>query len=200
MKTVIFSLLLTAGILTTPFHATSQSTSTQNTPPWIGISVGSTKKGAPGDLMNEYATILEKYGTTGEFWWSKFQKNISPFDQQRLEQIFKQMSAAQQSKQKVAFIKAPQPLKKVVPTDEQLKEWKNKTIYGLWIDGKRSTNSALERYTNTSFEHVAVSKLYGPAKQNKTYSYQVNLMTKDYYRKYNSQTTNKSGNKMVFRS
>ncbi len=200
MKTAIFSLLLTAGLITTTLHATSQSPLGEKPPAWIGLPVGYTKEGASRDLMNEYADIVEKYGTTGELWWAKFEKNISPPDQRRLEQIFKQMNATQQSKQKIAFIKAPQPLKKIIPTNDQLKEWKNETIYGLWIDGKRTKNYALEHYVNTAFEHVTVSKLYGAAKQNKTYSYQVNLMTKDYYRKYNSQTTNKHKNKMVFRS
>lgn len=81
----------------------------------MGVSLGSTKEGACGDLMKEYATILEKYGTTGKLGWTKFEKNISSFEQQRLEQIFKQMSIAQQSKQKVAFIKPPPPLKKLYP-------------------------------------------------------------------------------------
>ncbi|WP_114791747.1 hypothetical protein U0035_17495 [Niabella yanshanensis] len=201
MKTSIFSLLLTAGVLTTTLHAISQSTTSgQNIPPWIGISVGSAKKGASLDLMKEYAAIVGKYGTTGELWWIKFEENISKADQRRLEQIFKQMSVTQQSKQKVAFIIPPPSLKKIVPTHAQLNEWKNDKTYGLWIDGKRTKNAALERYVHTAFAHVTVSKLYGAAKQNKSYSYQVNLMTNEYYRNHNEQIIPKNETKMVFRS
>lgn len=200
MKTSIFSLLLTAGVLTTTLHATSQLTSKQNIPPWIGVSVGSTKKGASQDLMKEYAAIVRKYGTTGELWWTKFEENISKADQRRLEQIFKQMSATQQSKQKVAFIKPPPSIKKIVPTHAQLNAWKNDKTYGLWIDGKRTKNATLERYVHAAFAHVTVSKLYGAAKQNKSYSYQVNLMTNEYYRNHNEQIIPKNETKMVFRS
>lgn len=150
--------------------------------------------------MKEYATILEKYGTTGKLGWTKFEKNISSFDQHRLEQIFKQMSIAQQSKQKVAFIKPPPPLKKIVPTYAQLHAWKNDETYGLWIDRKKTKNGTLERYVHTAFAHVTVSKLYGAAKQGKSYSYQVNLVTNEYYRNHNRQKITKNEVKMVFRS
>ena len=158
------------------------------------------EEGVSPELMSEYSTIVSKYGDTAEQWWTKFEKNISAEDRDRLEQIFKQMSAEQQAKQRVAFIEAVPPLKKVIPSDKQFSAWKNENVYGVWIDGKKIKNSILNNYNNTDFEQVTVSKLYGAAKKNKKHSYQVNLMTKEYYRKYYEKTAAKRGNQMVFRS
>ncbi len=200
MKTAICILFLTTMALTSSFNAKSQASTQIKPPSWAGIPIGSTKDGASPELMNEYAAIVSKYGDTGEQWWTKFEKNISAEDRNRLEQIFKQMSTDQQAKQKVAFIKPAQPLKKVIPTDKEFNAWKNENVYGVWIDGKKIKNSILDNYNNTDFEQVTVSKLYGAAKQNKKYSYQVNLMTKEYYRNYYELSTAKKGNQMVFRA
>jgi len=200
MKTAICILFLKATTLITLNQAVGQTGLKQNIPAWLGASVGSTKQGASQDLMNEYADFVSKYGTTGELGWAKFEKNISNTDLQRLEQIYKKMSTSQQARQKIAFIKPPQPLKKITPTNKQINAWKNETIYGLWIDGKKTKNAALQNYVNTAFEQVTVSKLYGAAKQNKKYSYQVSLMTREYYRNYQKQAIPKHESRMVFRS
>ena len=165
----------------------------------LSESVGSTKEGASQKLMYEYSNIVSKYGDSGEQWWTKFEKNISAKDRNRLEQIFKKMNADQQAKQRVAFIKPPQPLKKIIPSEKEFKSWKNGNVYGVWIDEKKIKNSILDKHNNTDFEHVIVSKLYGAAKQNKKYSYQVNLMTKEYCHEYNDSTA-KKGTQMVFRA
>lgn len=196
----MYVLLLTSIALTASFNVKSQTNPKFKPPSWVGIPIGSTKEGASQELMNEYSTIVSKYGDTGDQWWTKFEKNISAADRGRLEQIFKRMSVNQQAKQKVAFIKPPQPLKKVIPTDKEFSTWKNENVYGVWIDGKKIKNSVLNGYTNTDFEQVFVSKLYGAAKLNKKYSYQVDLMTKQYYRKYYEQITAKRSNQMVFRA
>jgi len=110
------------------------------------------------------------------------------------------MSVGQQSKQKVLFLKGTQPLKKIVLTSDQFTSWKNGDIYGVWIDDKKVENKMLEQYSNVDFDQFNVSKLYGAAKKGKKYSYQVNLMTKEYYLKYNKITIAESGTKMVFRN
>ena len=193
-------MLLTAMTLTTSQRAKSQTEPENRPPAWVGITIGSTKEGASQVLMDEYSEIVSKYGDTGKQWWRKFKENISAEDQRRLEQIFKQMSVEQQAKQKVAFIKPPQPLKKITPSDKEFKAWTNENVYGVWIDGKKVDNSILNKYSSADFEQVTVSKLYGAAKQNKNYSYQVGLMTKDYYRKYSKQTLTRKENQMVFRA
>ena len=57
-------------------------------------------------------------------------------------------------------------------------------IYGVWIDGKRINNAALDNYTNTDFGSLFVSKLEKNAKNYGKHYYQVNLMTNDYYAAY----------------
>ena len=177
---------------------TSEGQSTNRPPAWVGIPIGSTKEGTSQELMTEYSTIVSKYNTTTEEWWKDFEKNISTADRARLEQIFKQMSSEQHVKQKVAFIQPPQPLKKVVPSEKEFDSWKNADVYGIWIDGKKADNAILNKYKNADFDQVTVSKLYGAAKQNKRYAYQVNLMTKEYYRAYYEQTVAKKGSIMTF--
>ena len=110
------------------------------------------------------------------------------------------MSIEQQAQQKVAFIKAPQPLKKIVPSNEEYNSWKNANVYGVWIDGKKVDNAILDKYKNMDFDQVTVSKLYGVAKHDKKYNYQVDLMTKDYYQKYYEISLAKGGSRMVFRA
>ena len=200
MKTGISVPLLTIIMLTLSFRAKSQADPQTKPPSWAGISIGSTRKGVGPELMTEYSNIVSKYDTKDKEWWKNIEKNISPKDRERLEQIFKQMSKEQQAKEKVAFIKVPQPLKKVVPSNEQFDSWKNANVYGVWIDGKKVDNAILDKYKSTDFDQVTVSKLYGVAKQNKKYNYQVALMTKRYYQKYYELSEAKSGSKMVFRA
>jgi bla regulator protein BlaR1 len=177
---------------------TVKSQTTNKPPSWVGISIGSTKEGISGALISEYSTIVSKYGTSSAGWWKDFEKNISTEDRNRLQQIFKQMNAGQQAKQKVAFIQRPQPLKKQ-PSEKALNSWKDANAYGIWINGKKVDNAVLAKYKNTDFDQATVSKLYGAAKQNKKYSYQVDLMTKDYYHNHFEQTIAKDKIQMVFR-
>ncbi|HEX8332483.1 MAG TPA: hypothetical protein VF622_07650 [Segetibacter sp.] len=200
MKTGISLLLLAIVMLIHCFGAKSQTTPKAKPPAWAGISLGSTKEGISKELMAEYKSIVSKYVTKGIEWWKIFEKNISMEDKSRLEQIFKQMSTEQQSQQQVAFVKSPEPLKKVVPSDKEFNSWKTPNHYGVWIDGKKVNNTVLEKYQRTDFNQVAVSKLYGVAKKNKKYSYQVNLMTMNYYREYYELSIAKGGIRMVFRA
>ncbi len=198
MRTATYLFLLTTSMLIGTLTAESQPT---NRPPaWVGIPVGSSKEGASPQLMTEYSTIVSKYNTTGEEWWKDFEKNISAEDRGRLEQIFKQMSPQQQATQKIAFIQATPLLKKLVPSEKEFDSWKDADVYGIWIDGKKVDNAVLNNYKNVDFDQATVSKLYGVAKQNKRYSFQVDLLTKEYYHRYYEQALAKKGSRIVFRA
>lgn len=200
MKTTIL-ILLFSFLLLTNFNTANCQTNPKNNPPaWVGAYIGSTKEGVSVGLLTEYSNIISKYQTDDKEWWKNIETNIAITNRQRLEKIFKNMSVEQQSKQKVVFLKGIQPLKKVVPTNEQFTSWKNGNIYGVWIDGRKVENKSLDNYSIVDFEQVFVSKLYGAAKKGKKYSYQVDLMTKEYYQKYYRETVAKSGNRMVFRA
>lgn len=182
---------------TTKIENKQQKDKLSKSPPLIGISPGSTKEGVTPELLKEYESIIEKYNTNDEKWRHNIHQNITASDKERLETIFKQMSKEQQEKQMVFFMKNPGPMSKNVPTKKQVEAWKNPKMYGVWIDDKRVKNSVLNNYTNTDFAHLFVSKLYGAAKRNVSYFYQVDLMTKAHYQGYYDKTIANKENLMV---
>ena len=161
---------------------TAQKTRKPNGFIW-GNTIGSTKEGASDELMNEYKTLVNKYLETDTNGNKNINRTIEPADRKRMETIAKQMNKEQQSKQEVMFVKPFPPNKKTVPTQKQLEAFKNASVYGIWIDGKRKPNAVLNNFLNTDFSYFTVSKLYGAAKKGRSYSYQVDMMTNDYYQK-----------------
>lgn len=149
----------------------------------LGMSIGYTKEGASEGLIKEYQNIINKYKKSDSFNWKDFQ-NISQEDRSRMETIFKQMNVKQQNEQLIGFLKNLPPLPQVVPTREQFNSFKNANVYGVWIDEKKVLNTELNKYENTNFSQVFVSKLYGAAKKGRNYSYQVDMMTNNYYADY----------------
>ncbi len=73
------------------------------------------------------------------------------------------------------------PPKPNMPTEEQLHRWTDAKIYGVWIDGKRITNSSLNRYKPIDFVLYSPSRLEKNAVKNDHFLYQINLMTPNYY-------------------
>ncbi len=145
------------------------------------IVVPSTTEGATPAQLAEYREIVNKAkndkGRPVEY-------KISSEDRERLLALFLIMSKDQQSQQMIVFWPSPPPMKKKVPTEQQIASWKDPEIYGVWIDGKRINNAALDNYTNTDFGSLFVSKLEKNAKNYGKHYYQVNLMTNDYYAAY----------------
>ncbi|MBK0380966.1 M56 family metallopeptidase [Mucilaginibacter segetis] len=72
---------------------------------------------------------------------------------------------------------------KRTPTINQFNSWKNASTYGIWLDGKHIKNAELNNYSATDIVLYYTSKLYGAAKKGRTYSYQVDLSTAEYYKK-----------------
>lgn len=48
---------------------------------------------------------------------------------------------------------------KISPNAKQLNSWATKSIYGVWLDGKRVKNEALSNYSNTDFVYYTSSPL-----------------------------------------
>lgn len=140
-----------------------------------------TKEGATPAQMQEYAAIVEKTkGKKGIPMYNLF----SDADKKTLEEIYLSMSKPQQAQQIVVFYPRPTPMSKAIPSKQQLDSWKNASVYGVWVNEKKVSSTILDNYSNTDFTHASVSKLYGAAKKGRSYSYQVNLMTKEYYDQY----------------
>ena len=163
----------------------------------FGNYAGGTKQGVTPKLLNEYQNIVNRTKTP-EISWIKFKEIISEEDYKKLESIFMQMNLQQQIQQTVAFIRPAKPLPRIVPTQKQFEAFKNPKNYGVWINEKKIPNSELNNYHAKDFAQMFVSKLYSAAKRNKSYSYQVNLMTNDYYQAYYDRTIADKSNTMVF--
>jgi hypothetical protein len=52
----------------------------------------------------------------------------------------------------------------------------------------------LNKYKNTDFSRLWVSNLYGAAKKGKRYSFQVDLLTNEYYKEYNDKANGETKN------
>ncbi|SDF08418.1 Signal transducer regulating beta-lactamase production, contains metallopeptidase domain [Mucilaginibacter pineti] len=148
-----------------------------------------TKNGVSDDLLKEYQTLTDKYIDPNDksvFKQVKFPPPVSAADRARMDAIFKQMSLEQQGVQKIAFIKNAGPLHRAVPTQAQLNTWKNKKVYGVWIDEKHIDNAKLDNHEPNEFAEYFVSNLLPAARWglNKGHSYQVNIMTTQYYNNY----------------
>lgn len=159
----------------------------------LDFYAGGTREGVTPELVNEYHDIINKAKNPEK---SGYKFSLS--NKKRLETIFMQMNLNQQQQQTVVFFKPVKPLHRVVPTQKQFNTFKNGKIYGVWINEKKVANSVLNNYAAKDFAQVFVSKLYGPAKKNKSYSYQVNMMTKNYYQAYYIQAIADKSNTMGF--
>lgn len=141
-------------------------------------------QGASKELMEEVEHLMQLYRLQ-ETDHKKITSLRAPDSiQKRLHDIYALMNEEQRKSVSFSFIKFSSPFAKSIPTNKQLNGWKNENVYGVWIDGKQVKNEALNNYNNTDFSHAYTSKLYGKAKENKRYQYQVDLMTNDYYKSY----------------
>lgn len=149
-----------------------------------GYQAPSTTEGVSDEMLAEYLALSKKIKAERE----QGHYTASESDRDRLETIFVKMTKEQQDKQWIGFMKRPEPLAKSVPTAKQWEAFKNGKIYGVWIDGKRVQNSALEQYTTADFSQTFVSKLSKNSVNYGKHYYQVNLMTNEYYEKYRIET------------
>ena len=187
---IFFGAKLVAGAPLKTFVPTKetqkQNQDTVPPPAMVGITIGSTREGVSTELLKEYQALVDKYKSNKNS--GKEQGTFNPEDRARMEAIFKQMNPEQQKHQEIIFLTVPGPLPKIVPAKDQFNSFKNASIYGVWIDDKKVSNEALNRYQNTSFSQIFISRLYGAAKKGRTYTHQVNLMTNEYYNQYYQKT------------
>lgn len=152
--------------------------------------VEASKTDAPQSVLDEYHVILSKYklSTNKDVKSYCEQKKDRPkfdkSDEMELMSLYSKMSKKQQKQQNIRFEQTIEDLPKIIPTKKQLELWKNKKIYGLWINNKKVDNSVLNNYSNTDFDHVFESRLTKNPRKNVKYIVQINLMTNGYYKKW----------------
>ncbi|MBD3627454.1 M56 family metallopeptidase [Cyclobacterium sp.] len=145
------------------------------------MEVQSTKDGITDEQLSEFddivSSIMNDKGRPAFYKLTEENRN-------KLESLYLLMSKEQQEKQLVVFRLAPEPLPKSTPTQDQIKSWKDPNMYGVWIDGKRISNTKLNDYSPADFDQLFVSKLEKNAVNYGKHYYQVNLMTNEYYESY----------------
>lgn len=156
-----------------------------------------TEAGVSQALLNEYHAIVNKYKQNNKLNWQYFKESISKADRDRLETIYIQMNKVQQNQQVVFFVPPPLPLPNVVPTSDQLNNWKDANTYGVWINNEKVNNDILNNYAPNDFSSVFITKLMKNAINYNKYVYEVNLMTKNFYEDYYKAVVSNKENLMV---
>jgi bla regulator protein BlaR1 len=76
------------------------------------------------------------------------------------------------------------PMPPGTPTEAQFSDWKNPKLFGIWLDGKRVKNKALDQYKPTDIASFSGSFVHKNARQPEGYLYQMDLMTHSGYERY----------------
>lgn len=146
------------------------------------------QKGASKAMLDEYDKVIRELSV------GKKGNNVdfSSIDQKRMAYIASKMSkeqrAARSGKGNMflspgVFITLETKPTKRSPDVNTFSAWKNPSVYGVWIDGKKSSNKDLENYSNDDIVYYSVSKLHGKAKEGRNYTHQLDVYTLSYYNK-----------------
>ena len=130
----------------------------------------------------EYCQIIENHRSVGKD--GKKALNLSSFskaDLERMKALFLSMSTEQQAVLELTFQRRPVPVEQV-PTKEQFESWKDPAQFGLWLNGKKTDNLALNRYQSSDFSHFFVSRLMRNAKDYGKYIYHLDIETTAYFK------------------
>ncbi|PZR24835.1 MAG: hypothetical protein DI535_20720 [Citrobacter freundii] len=178
----------TADTVKLPVVTFNQGDTTKKTNKTPAVSLplyGGTTNGVSQDLLKEYRDLAESRKLLDGKGRGTY-RAFTPEELARMKTIFSQMSKEQQVKQEVVFFEPMKPFKKTVPGADQMEAFLDAGKYGVWVDKKKISNSQLSRYSNTDFSYVTISKLYGKAKEGRSYTHQVNLMTNAEFEKMNA--------------
>ncbi len=159
----------------------------------VKTEIPSSTDGASKELLDEYNAIITRNMTKTKNGHDIL-GHVTDIERNRMITIFKQMNNKQQQEAKVVFYKTPGPIPKAIPTEAQLKDFKNEDKYGVWVDGKKVRNEELTKYKASDFSHYDISNLRYTEKMKenvmkefnltKMYSLQLDLMTNAYYADY----------------
>lgn len=149
----------------------------ERTPPTPPVE----RKGS-SDLMKEYNILVDKYIDKPK---ATFLLEPSKADGDRLEELLSSMTQEQQVSLDYTIHKI-KPRPKITPTNSEFEKYKDRNLYGVWIDGKKVANSELNKYKPADFSQVSVSSLTSKAQKTVgfKYKYQLDLMTTEYYETY----------------
>lgn len=183
LTVILFVLGILAYTFSTRAIAQQKEKPQTQAQPQPAKKVESTTEGVSQEVLDEYKNIIEKYRNKEKSNTPFTFLNIPAVERKRLETIFLSMNTEQQAKQSIGF-KQRQLLPRIEPTSAQFESWKEAGKYGIRINGWRKKNSELDKYSHTDFAHFSIDKLYGVARKEAGYIYQVTLITRDSYQAY----------------
>lgn len=165
-------------------------------PPILFSKFPYTNEGVSEAQLKDYQQIVGKYMTAD----SVFQPHmkVTNDDREKLEAIYRKMNREQQGRQWVGFYTPGPPQPAHRPSQTELDLWKDPNYCGLWLNDKKVSNSVLNNYKPSDFGQALSSKLYGAAKKNKTYRYQVNIYTVDVYSKMRQQQVDDQNKSFIY--
>ncbi len=146
------------------------------------------QKGASKAMLDEYDKVVKELSV------GKKGNNVdfSSIDQKRMAFIASKMTKEQKAARSgegnmflspgVFITLETKPTKKS-PDMNTFSAWKNPSVYGVWIDGKKSSNKDLNNFSNDDIVYYSVSKLHGKAKEGRNYTHQIDVYTLSYYNK-----------------
>jgi bla regulator protein BlaR1 len=164
------------------------------------IKYYSTKEGVTPETITEYQAIIDKYFQSGKKQFVAF-NSITLADQNKLDSIYRLMSADQQRQQWLGFMQRGPVFPKNSPSENQLALWRqDPQKYGVWLNDKHINNADLASYRSRDFGHVFISRLTKVAIKNDGFRVQVDLMTNAFYQQYvKKENANKDKSIMFFR-
>lgn len=137
-----------------------------------------------------YKVISYKKDKTGKENFYFNLTGITDVQRNRVLEIYNTMTDEQKSKYsehikmgiKMAFTPMP-PAKKQSPTAEQMTDFADPAIYGIWLDGKRVPNTELAKYKPSDIAIVWTSRLMKNAAHYSQYKFHTEVMTHTYFDK-----------------
>jgi len=103
----------------------------------------------------------------------------------QLYAVYERMTDAQKAQveaKEIRVFRLSMPVKQA-PTPEVFENWKRPDVFGIWLNDKHVSNSELNKYAHSDIAEYDLSKLYGAALKGRSYKYQLNIMTNDYFDK-----------------
>ena len=147
------------------------------------------------EMKQFYATIEQytKYVKNGKGRTDPI-VNMSPELENQLYTVYERMTDAQKLQVKakdITVFRMSMPVKQA-PTPEMFENWKRPDVFGIWLNEKHVPNSELNKYKFSDIAEYSLSKLYGAALKGRSYKYQLDILTNEYFDKtYDERVNNR---------
>lgn len=162
----------------------TQSLAQHNPKETATTQVSAKGEGLSSTELAEFNTLLAKYNIQKKpEHYVTFPVKLEKADNDRLLSLYTKMSPQQLHTFNAKLIYS-EPAQANVPSQKQLTDWQNSKKFGVWIDEKRVDNAELAKYQPSDFNQWGSSKLTKKAFNYGKHYFQIDLMTKAYYKAY----------------